>query len=212
MQPTVQCEAILSYPGVMRMEGLDSEALREAMDLELAVDRISGGMKLDNIGIVQCCRKQYVGVLFCRGEFKRPDACSMYMINNKGVIIGREVTKSEKEAMKDDPHIAWLSSTMAMFLDKVDSNDAKFVISAMPFKPEGMPQGMDAVIYYPSIITAKKINERFGVDDENSTLSTILIGIDGIYGGSDVLASTAGSATGIASPSVESFGGRYSSE
>jgi len=196
MQPTIQCEAILSYPGVMRMEGLDGEALMEAMNTELAVDHISGGMKLENIGVVQCCRKQFVGVMFCRGEFRRPDACSMYMINNKGVIIGREVTKSEKETMKDDPNIAWLSSTMAMFLDKVDSNDARFIISAMPFKPEGMPQGMEAVIYYPSVVTAKKLNEIYGVDDENSTVSTILIGINGISAEADMTATPIGVAIG----------------
>jgi len=196
MQPTIQCEAILSCPGVIRMEGLDHEALMDAMNTELAVDRISGGMKLENIGVVQCCRRQFVGVLFCRGEFRRPDACSMYMINNKGVIIGREVTKSEKEAMKDDPNVAWLSSTMAMFLDKVDSNDARFVISAMPFKPEGMPEGMEAVIYYPSVVTAKKLNELYGVDDENSTVSTILIGINGINAEPDMIATPAGAAMG----------------
>jgi len=196
MQPTMQCEAILSYPGVIRMEGLDHEALMEAMNTELAVDHISGGMKLENIGVVQCCRRQYVGVLFCRGEFRRPDACSMYIINNKGVIIGREVTKAEKEAMKDDPNVAWLSSTMAMFLDKVDSNDARFVISAMPFKPEGMPEGMEAVIYYPSVVTAKKLNELYGVDDENSTVSTILIGINGISAESDMISAPVGAAIG----------------
>jgi len=196
MQPTIQCEAILSCPGVIRMEGLDEDALMDAMNTELAVDRISGGMKLENIGVVQCCRRQFVGVMFCRGEFRRPDACSMYMINNKGVIIGREVTKSEKEAMKDDPNIAWLSSTMAMFLDKVDSNDARFVISAMPFKPEGMPQGMEAVIYYPSVVTAKKLNELYGVDDENSTVSTILIGINGINAEPDMIAAPVGAAMG----------------
>ena len=196
MQPTIQCEAILSCPGVIRMEGLDHEALMDAMNTELAVDRISGGMKLENMGVVQCCRRQFVGVLFCRGEFRRPDACSMYMINNKGVIIGREVTKSEKEAMKDDPNVAWLSSTMAMFLDKVDSNDARFVISAMPFKPEGMPEGMEAVIYYPSVVTAKKLNELYGVDDENSTVSTILIGINGINAEPDMIATPAGAAMG----------------
>ena len=196
MQPTIQCEAILSCPGVIRMEGLDEDALMDAMNTELAVDRISGGMKLENIGVVQCCRRQFVGVLFCRGEFRRPDACSMYIINNKGVIIGREVTKSEKEAMKDDPNVAWLSSTMAMFLDKVDSNDARFVISAMPFKPEGMPEGMEAVIYYPSVVTAKKLNELYGVDDENSTVSTILIGINGINAEPDMIATPAGAAMG----------------
>jgi hypothetical protein len=178
------------------MEGLDEDALMDAMNTELAVDRISGGMKLENIGVVQCCRRQFVGVLFCRGEFRRPDACSMYMINNKGTIIGREVTKSEKEAMKDDPNVAWLSSTMAMFLDKVDSNDARFVISAMPFKPEGMPQGMEAVIYYPSVVTAKKLNELYGVDDENSTVSTILIGINGITAEPDMIAAPVGAAMG----------------
>ena len=196
MQPTNQCEAILSYPGVIRMEGLDHETLMDAMNTELNVDHISGGMKLENIGVVQCCRRQFVGVMFCRGEFRRPDACSMYMINNKGVIIGREVTKSEKEAMKDDPNVAWLSSTMAMFLDKVDSNDARFVISAMPFKPEGMPQGMEAVIYYPSVVTAKKLNELYGVDDENSTVSTILIGINGITAEPDMIAAPVGAAMG----------------
>jgi len=196
MQPTIQCEAILSCPGVIRMEGLEEGALMDAINTELAVDRISGGMKLENIGVVQCCRRQFVGVLFCRGEFRRPDACSMYIINNKGVIIGREVTKSEKEAMKDDPNVAWLSSTMAMFLDKVDSNDARFVISAMPFKPEGMPQGMEAVIYYPSVVTAKKLNELYGVDDENSTVSTILIGINGINAEPDMIAAPIGAAMG----------------
>lgn len=196
MQPTIQCEAILSCPGVMRMEELDHEALMDAMSTELAVDRISGGMKLENIGVVQCCRKQFVGVMFCRGEFRRPDACSMYIINDKGVVIGREVTKVEKEAMKDDPNVAWLSSTMAMFLDKVDSNDARFVISAMPFKPEGMPQGMEAVIYYPSVATAKKLNDRYGVDDENSTVSTILIGINGIGVEADMTATPIGVAIG----------------
>ncbi|MBE6513835.1 MAG: hypothetical protein II933_05210 [Candidatus Methanomethylophilaceae archaeon] len=196
MQPTIQCEAILSCPGVIRMEGLDNEALMDAMNTELAVDRISGGMKLENIGVVQCCRKQFVGVMFCRGEFRRPDACSMYIINDKGIVIGREVTKVEKEAMKDDPNVAWLSSTMAMFLDKVDSNDARFVISAMPFKPEGMPRGMEAVIYYPSVVTAKKLNEIYGVDDENSTVSTILIGINGISTESDMIASPVGVAIG----------------
>jgi len=183
MQPTIMRDAILSHEGVFRFEVLDSETLMRSVQSEMSVDRITGGMKLENIGIIQCSHRKYVGVIFCDGRFHRPDECSMYMVNAIGTIIGKEVTKAEKELYKDDPNVIWLSETLAMFTDKIDHYDAKFVISAVPFRPIGMPDNMEAVLYFPSLSTAKILNQRYGVDDDNGNVWTIIIGIDEIMPG-----------------------------
>jgi len=181
MHPTIMREALLSQKGVLRLEPLDSETLMAAVEQEMSIRRISGGMELDNIGIMQCAHRQFVGAMFCTGEFERPDETSMFIVDSMGNIIGREVVPGEREAMASDPNIIWLSDSMAIFRDKITGHEAKFVISAVNYAPAGLEDGMQAVIYYPSVSTARIINRRFGVDDTGNAVWTLIIGVDGLF-------------------------------
>jgi len=181
MQPTIMRETLLSQKGVLRLEPLDSETLMAAVEQELSIKRISGGMELDNIGIMQCAHRQFVGVMFCTSEFERPEETSMFIVDSLGNVIGREVSPGERAAMASDPNIIWLSDSMAIFRDKITGHESKFVISAVNYAPAGLDDGLRAVIYYPSVGTAKIINKRFGVDDSSNAVWTLIIGVDGLF-------------------------------
>lgn len=189
MQPTTMRELILAQKGVFRTEPLDAETLIAAVKSEMNVDTISGGMKLENVGMMECARKEYVGVMFCTGEFERPDECSMYMVDTEGTIIGKEVVESEREAFLADPNIIWLSDKVAMYADRITNRDARFMITAIKYAPSHLGMDLDAIIFYPSVPTAKLINQRYGVDDMSGTVQTIVFGTDGPFRQNDAASS-----------------------
>ncbi len=181
MHPTIMRDALLSQKGVFRMEILDAETLMAAVKQELSIKMISGGMRLDNIGIMQCAHRQFIGVMFCNSEFVRPKEVSMFIVDTRGTIVGREVISDEREALRADPNILWLSDEMVIFVDRISDLDTRFVMSAVDYAPEGMAEGLQAMIYYPSMSTAQMINRKFGVDDSNDDVWTVIVGIDGVF-------------------------------
>lgn len=198
MQPSIMRDFLLSQKGVFRLETLDASTLMDVMRAEMSVNTITGGMRLENIGVMQCAHRQYVGVMFCSGEFDRPEECGMYMVDDLGTVIGREIVGEEKREYINDPTVVWLSDTMAIFADKITAHDAKFVISAVDYRPLGMHPDMSAVIYFPAVTTARMINERFGVDDDNGSIWTVIIGVDGVFPDKGAVAEAVeGSAIGI---------------
>ena len=181
MHPTIMRDALLSQKGVFRMETLDAETLMAAVKQELSIKMVSGGMRLDNIGIVQCAHRQFIGVMFCNSEFERPREVSMFIVDTRGTIVGREVIPDEREALHADPNVIWLSDEMVIFVDRISDLDTRFVISAVDYSPAGMADGLKATLYYPSMSTAKLINRKFGVDDSNDDVWTVIVGIDGVF-------------------------------
>jgi len=181
MHPTIMRDALLSQKGVFRIEALDAETLMAAVRQEMSIKKVSGGMRLDNIGIMQCAHRQYIGVMFCNSEFERPKKVSMFIVDTMGTVVGREVIEDERETLHADPNVLWLSDEMVIFVDRISNLDTRFVISAVDYTFDGMAEGFHAAIYYPSMSTARLINRKFGVDDSNDDVWTVIVGIDGVF-------------------------------
>lgn len=163
--------------GILRAEPLSADRIQRIAETEASVREVSGGMRLENIGLFQCIHRQDVLVVFCDSRFPRPDEVTMRMIDTNGVVIGHDVPPSMEGDLHDRDDLIWVSEGFVMYPGLISDRDAKFVMSSAGF-PQGCVDGIDPIVYYPSVPTAQVLNESFGVSDTG--ISTLILGVDGV--------------------------------
>ena len=102
-------EYILSKEGVLRVEPLDRRTVGRLVEAEESITRVSGGMRLENRGMMDCAGMERNFVMFCDASFPRPDEVTMEMVDDRGVVIGHDVPPCMRQdfAARDD--IIWMA-------------------------------------------------------------------------------------------------------
>ena len=97
-------EYILSKEGVLRVEPLDRRTVGRLVEAEESITRVSGGMRLENRGMMDCAGMERNFVMFCDASFPRPDEVTMEMVDDRGVVIGHDVPPCMRQdfATRDD--------------------------------------------------------------------------------------------------------------
>ena len=70
-------EALLSMDGVIAVEPVGREVLDRVVGIETSIKCVSGGMRIDNRGILDFKDMDRVYVMFCDRTFPRPDQVTM---------------------------------------------------------------------------------------------------------------------------------------
>ena len=171
-------DAMLRTAGVIRIEPIPPDLAQSVAATEVSVDTITGGMRLENIGLFQCLHCPDVFVLFCDGVFKRPNEITMRMIDLDGVVIGHDVPPDMIHEYEGRTDICWMSDGFVLFPERIGNRDAKMVIGCSEYLSEDIDEGTRMRLFYPSIRSAELMNTRFGVFREG--VSTAILGVDGL--------------------------------
>ena len=169
-----------SMPGVLRAEPLDRDTVQRVMACEESIKRVSGGMRLENVGIGTCAARDDVFAVFCGSGFPRPTTVIMELVDDRGVVVGHDVPYTMMELYETRSDVIWFTDSFVMYPDKMEPCDARMVMKASRLEAE-FPDGVEPWVFYPSPSSADMVNARFGLCD--SRMSTIILGVDGLERG-----------------------------
>ena len=178
MRSTEYLGLLRAMPGVVRAELVPADLVQSVAEMEASITRASGGMKLENSGMVQCLKRSMVAVVFCDCDFKRPEAVTMRMVDTDGVVIGHDVPPSRMDEFRARDDVLWIASGFIMYADLICSNDATMVMDSSSLMVAGAPEDSVAEMFYPSCSSSDMINTRFAMP--GGMISNAIVGIDGI--------------------------------
>ncbi len=165
--------------GVLRVERLERSVVGVVADMEDSIREVTAGMRLENSGMATCASCDDVFVILADGDFPRPEAITMEMVDDRGVTVGHDVPPSQVERYRERDDVIWISDNFVLFPLKLDPHDVRMVMRATRME---VPFDHEPWIFYPSPETADTLNTVLGVGDR--TLSTIVVGVNGLDDGS----------------------------
>ena len=165
--------------GVIRAEPLDCATMESIVASEGEIRTVSGGMRIENIGVGTCASCRDLFVLFCDGGFARPSTVTMEMVDDRGVTVGHDVPSGMRESLKGRKDLIWLTDDFVMYPEKMEPYDVRMVMRASRLECP-LPPGVDPWVFYPSPTTADAVNEAFGMSVRR--MSTVIVGVDGLEG------------------------------
>ncbi len=171
-------EVLRGRDGVIMADVMPRDLVQEVAEMEASIDMVSGGMRLENMGLFQCLHREEVIVLISDRVFERPDEITMRMVDTEGVVIGHDVPESMRGELSKRSDLIWMSDGFVLFPELIGNRDAKMVMGCSTLRIEGIPEGVDARMFYPSMSSAELINRRYGV--EGPDISAAVIGVDGL--------------------------------
>lgn len=160
---------------MLRPDDHDIEMMRAE---EESVGYVSGGMRYNPVGIHDCLSMDDVFVIYCDKTFEYPPDMSMKMIDDYGVVIGHNISRSEKETYMQDPNILWLSECFVMYGDRITSSNASIHLFAQRFNIPSVEEGVDVKLYFPTMGVCQLVRELFGGDDDGTCIA--ILGVDGL--------------------------------
>ena len=169
--------ALRSMSGVIGAEPLDTGMMDDVCRTELSIRVASGGIAVDNRGILDCARMGRHYALFCDSTFPRPEQVTIQMVDELGEVIGHDVPPGMREAFTSRSDVIWISDGFLIYPGLVGRHDAGIVMLSSRLTVPGLP-GADVVSFYPSTSSAELIGSRFGLRDPK--VAVVVLGADGI--------------------------------
>lgn len=163
--------------GVLRIEPLDRSTVQEVVRIEESICRVSCGLRLENAGVQTCASCSDLFVMFCTSEFPRPDCVTMEMVDDRGVVIGHDVTERMKYMYLGRDDLVWMSDNFVLYPNKTVPCDVRLVMKASRLEAD-LPGDVMPWQFYPSPESADLLNSIFGIEDR--TISSVLVGVDGL--------------------------------
>lgn len=169
-------KALLLHPGVVRIELLSDELLKEIHDIEYSPENM-GFMPIDSVGLIDVSKQKLKLILFCSKEFKMFTEPFMDIIDTRGRRIGHDVLDHDKPRYSC-PEFIWLTENLFFDPDILCENELRCVIRSLSFEMEGLEKGVKPRVFYPCKPVADMLNQRFGATGKIT--ATVLLGVNNV--------------------------------
>ena len=167
---------LLMHPGIIRMELLTDEILKEVHSIEYSEKNV-GFLPNDPIGLFDIEDHDLRLILFCSHEFPMFTESFIKIVDGKGEVVGYDVLDEDKDKM-DSPDYVWLTKNIFFDISKLTDYGMKCVIDSLSMNVEGLPEDIRPRVFYPCVDTANHLNRKFGA--EGKICATVLLGVDGV--------------------------------
>jgi len=168
-------KALLLHPGIVRIELLTDELVKEVQSIEYSSENV-GFMPIDPIGLKDITDRDLKLILFCSHEFPMFTELFMDIVDSRGTLVGHDIPLGEKEKY-DSPCAIWLTDNLFFDMSLMSEHHLKTVIRSLALNLEGVEE-VKPRVFYPCVSTAEHLNKRFGVS--GMITATILLGVDGV--------------------------------
>ena len=137
-----------------------------------------GPLTIKNKGIAECLKRTYVACVIKDRHFRAPPHSTVYLIDENGKIIGRELLPGEKVSSTIDRKAIMLGNDFVVFFEKGTGKGAHFVLPPVPFKELESLDGVKSVCSSsPSTAGDFFLRKRARLRDDPK-LASILIGFE----------------------------------
>ncbi|MCQ2085432.1 MAG: hypothetical protein MJZ21_04725 [archaeon] len=136
----------------------------------------SGGTTVDNQGIKEAFKRQYVIALVKDPRFRPPPEPTILMMSD-GVEVGKEIFPWTAHEVEGE-NVVWLSDGFCIFVDRIQDKPTSFVMPPVSF-PELNPSNgcKDVVSCSPAPTTDLMMRKWHGMED-NGKLASVLVGFN----------------------------------
>lgn len=137
-----------------------------------------GPLVVKNEGVLECLTRDRVACIVKDTSFRPPPRATVVLIDEDGVIVGRELLPGETVAEEPGRKTLYLGKDFVIFHDGRSGRNARFVLPPVPFaEVEAMPFADRVVSSSPSTAGDLFIRRAAGLGDDPK-LATVLIGFD----------------------------------
>lgn len=175
-------EALTALDGVIATEQLDDEAMKVVTGIETSIRTVSGGMRIENRGILDCAGMSRNYVLFCGAGFPRPEQVTMEMVDDAGEVVGHDVPPCMVDAFRSRDDVIWMSDGFVLYPGLVCDRDVRMVMLSSRMKVSGPLGEFDVRSFYPSASSAEYLLGLFGREPDRS-VAAVILGVDGVLRG-----------------------------
>ena len=175
-------EALTALDGVIAAEQLDDEAMKVVTRIETSIRTVSGGMRIENRGILDCAGMSRNYVLFCGSGFPRPEQVTMEMVDDAGEVVGHDVPPCMVAAFRSRDDVIWMSDGFVLYPGLVCDRDVRMVMLSSRMKVSGPLGEFDVRSFYPSASSAEYLLGLFGREPDRS-VAAVILGVDGVLRG-----------------------------
>ncbi len=168
-------ESLSSREGVHRVEPLDETTVMRLVDAERSISQVSGGLRLENRGMLDCAGMDRCFVMFCDSSFPRPDEVTMEMVDDSGVVIGHDVPPCLRMDFEGRNDVIWMADGFVIYPNRVGAGDVRLVMLSTQFE---VPEPLEARTFYPSLTSARMLSDGFGVGGED--IASVVLGVNGL--------------------------------
>jgi len=137
-----------------------------------------GPLTIKNQGVMECLERRHVACVIKDRHFRAPPHATVYLIDENGKVIGRELLPGEKVTSTRQRKVIMLGNDFAVFFEKGTGKGAHFVLPPVPFKEV---EGLDGVKLVcsssPSTAGDFYLRRRAKLEDDPK-LASILIGFE----------------------------------
>ncbi len=166
-----------SLKGVRKSFYLSDTMRTRLRDIESEVHPF-GPLVVRNEGVLECLERERVACIVKDTSFRPPPHATVMLIDEDGVVIGRELLKGD--VVKEEPgrKTLYLGKDFVIFHDGRSGRNARFVLPPVPFaEVEALPFAARVVSSSPSTAGDLHVRRSAGLDDDPK-LATVLIGFD----------------------------------
>lgn len=167
--------ALRTVPGVVGVEPMGQDLVCSVVEAEMSLRRGISGIRVENRGMEEVASSGRMYALFCDASFARPDEITMEMVSDSGEVVGHDVPESMRDSFLGRDDVIWMSDGFVLFPARIGMCDARMVMLSSRLRVPGLPEGMDARLFYPSTTSAEMIGAAFGVDDPR--LAKVVAGV-----------------------------------
>ena len=175
-------EALTALDGVIAAEQLDDEAMKVVTGIETSIRTVSGGMRIENRGILDCAGMSRNYVLFCGSGFPRPEQVTMEMVDDAGEVVGHDVPPCMVDSFRSRDDVLWMSDGFVLYPGLVCDRDVRMVMLSSRMKVSGPLGEFDVRSFYPSASSAEYLLGLFGREPDRS-VAAVILGVDGVLRG-----------------------------
>lgn len=168
-------EALLSMDGVIAVEPVGREVLDRVVEIETSIKCVSGGMRIDNRGILDFKDMDRVYVMFCDRTFPRPDQVTMEMVDDAGNVVGHDVPPCMVQRFRSRDDVIWMGDGFVLYPGLVGNGDVTMVMLSSGLSIRTGEGEVDARMFYPSVESAELLGTMFGHLD--SKVAAVIVGV-----------------------------------
>ncbi len=163
--------------GVKHAFYLSDELRKGLRDIEKNYPSI-GPLTVDNEGIKETLKRGHVACIIKDKGFRAPPHATVQLVDDEGVVIGREILPGEKFEVNDKAKHVFLGKDFVVFVDRSSGKGARFLLPPIPFKEvESLSGVRDVCSSSPSTVGDMYIRKSAGLKDDPK-LASILVGFD----------------------------------
>ena len=171
-------DRIKSMEGTHYVFPLKDECREKILDIERNITA-TAGIRVSNVGVEECLKRQYVICIIKDKRFRPPPEPTIRLISDD-IILGEEVLPHAKEEFLANvkESILWLSEEFVMYPERYGGGKECFLMPPVAFPEVGEYDGATNIVSCsPAPPSDMYIRETHGYEDDPK-LATILVGFD----------------------------------